>query len=156
MKKQNLLSILWCHITTFDPASIYQFKMLKLDSADILNLIMVLWRYEPTSNTLKDVTNLNSSTESSKYYLQTSYFYIYYLHCIITIIDNWQGPINISVLVSLYIWVIFHEHSTPLYHFHSLHRDLDIGGWIAADNSSLDIASSQARTGNHWLLSASC
>lgn len=82
MKKQNLLSILWCHITTFDPASIYQFKMLKLDSADILNLIMVLSRYEPTSNALKDVTNLNSSTGSSKYYLQTSLFYICYLHFI--------------------------------------------------------------------------
>lgn len=82
MKKQNLLTILWCHTTTFDLASINQFKMLKLDSADILNLIMVLSRCEPTSNALKDVTNLNSSTGSSKYYLQTSLFYICYLHCI--------------------------------------------------------------------------
>ena len=51
------------------------------------------------------------------------------------------------------IWVFFHEHSrftgqqgkgesiylTPLYHFHPLHRDLDISREITAESSPLHI-----------------
>ena len=58
------------------------------------------------------------------------------------------------------IWVFFHEHSrftgqqgkgegiylTPLYHFHPLHRRLDIGRAIAAGCSPLRIAGSRTRT----------
>ena len=67
------------------------------------------------------------------------------------------------------IWVLFHEHSqftgeqgkgegiylTPLYHFHPLHRHLDISRAIAAESSPLHIAGSRTRTGNLWLPSAS-
>ena len=67
------------------------------------------------------------------------------------------------------IWVFFHEHSrftgqqgkgegiylTTVYHFHPLHRHLDIRQVITAERLPLHIASSQTRTGNLWFLSAS-
>ena len=66
-------------------------------------------------------------------------------------------------------WVFFHEHSrftgqqergegiylTPLYHFHPLHRHLDIRRVIIAESSPLHIASSRTRTENFWSPSAS-
>ena len=67
------------------------------------------------------------------------------------------------------IWVFFHEHSqitglqgkgegislTPHYHFHPLHRHLDISRAITAESSPLHIASSRTQTGNLWFPSAS-
>ena len=67
------------------------------------------------------------------------------------------------------IWVFFHERSritglqgkgegislTPHYHFHPLHRHLDISWAITAENSPLHIVSSRTRTGNLWFPSAS-
>ena len=67
------------------------------------------------------------------------------------------------------IGVFFHEHSrstgqqgkgegiylTPLYHFHPLHRNLDISRAITAESSPLHIAGSRTRTGNVWFPSAS-
>ena len=67
------------------------------------------------------------------------------------------------------IWVFSHDHSritglqgkeegislTPHYHFHPLHRQLDISRAIAAESSPLHIACSRTRTGNLWLPSAS-
>ena len=44
---------------------------------------------------------------------------------------------------------------TPHYHFHPLHRHLDISQVITAQNSPLRIASSRTRTGNIWFRSAS-
>ena len=58
------------------------------------------------------------------------------------------------------IWVLFHGHSriiglqgkregiplTPHYHFHRLHRQLDISRAITAKSSPLHIASSRTRT----------
>ena len=66
-------------------------------------------------------------------------------------------------------WVFFHEHLritelqgkeegiplTPHYHFHPLHRHLDISWAIAAESSPLHIGSNRARTGNLWLPGAS-
>ena len=66
-------------------------------------------------------------------------------------------------------WVFSHEHSrftgqqgigeaislTPLYHFHPLHRHLDVSWAITAENSPLHIASSRTRTGNLCFPSAS-
>ena len=60
------------------------------------------------------------------------------------------------------IWILFHEHSritglqgkgegiplTPHYHFHPLHRHLEICRAITAGSSPLHIASSWTRTGN--------
>ena len=60
------------------------------------------------------------------------------------------------------IWVFFHKHSriiglqgkgegislTPQYHFHPLHRHLDISLPITAETSPLHIASSRTYTGN--------
>ena len=74
---------------------------------------------------------------------------------------------NINGLFS--IWAFFHDHSqftglqgkgegislTPHYHFHPLHRHVDISRAIAAESSPLHIASSLARTGNLWFPSAS-
>ena len=67
------------------------------------------------------------------------------------------------------IWVFFHEHSqitglqgkgegislTPHYHFHPLHRHLDISRAITAESSPPHIASSRTRTGDLWFPSAS-
>ena len=67
------------------------------------------------------------------------------------------------------ISLFFHEHSritelqgkgegiflTPHYHFHSLHRHLDISRTITAESSPLRIASSRARAGDLWFPSAS-
>ena len=62
------------------------------------------------------------------------------------------------------IWVFFHDHLrttglqgkregislTPHYHFHPLHRHLDINWVIATESSRLHIGSSRTRTGNLW------
>ena len=67
------------------------------------------------------------------------------------------------------IWVFFHEHSlftgqqekgegiflTPFYHFHPLHRHLDIGRAITTESSPLHIGSSRTGTGNLTFPSAS-
>ena len=39
---------------------------------------------------------------------------------------------------------------TPHYHFHPLHRHLDISQAITAESSPMHIASSRTRTGNLW------
>ena len=67
------------------------------------------------------------------------------------------------------IWIFSHDHSrttglqgkgerislTPRYHFHPLHRHLDISRAITAESSPLRIASSRNRTGNLWFPRAS-
>ena len=67
------------------------------------------------------------------------------------------------------IWVFFHEHSrftgqqgkaegiylTSLYHFHPLHRHLNISRVITAESSPLHVAGSQTQTGNLWFPSGS-
>ena len=67
------------------------------------------------------------------------------------------------------IWFFLHEHSrftgqqgkgeaislTPLYHFPSLYKHLDICRAITVENSSLHIAGSRTQTGNVWCPSAS-
>ena len=45
---------------------------------------------------------------------------------------------------------------TSPYHFHSLHRHLDISWAIAAESSPLHIGSCRTRTGSLWFPSASC
>ena len=45
---------------------------------------------------------------------------------------------------------------TPYYHFHPVHRHLDISRAITAESSPLHIGSSQTRTGNLWFPSVSC
>ena len=68
------------------------------------------------------------------------------------------------------IWVFFHKHSrmtglqgkeegislTPHYHFHPLHRHLDISQAIAVESSPLHIGSSQTQTGKLWFPRISC
>ena len=44
---------------------------------------------------------------------------------------------------------------TPHYHFHTLHRHLDISRAIAVEGSPLHIANNRNRTGNLWFPSAS-
>ena len=68
------------------------------------------------------------------------------------------------------ICVFFHNHSrttvlqgkgeeislTPHYHFHPLHRHLDISQAITVESSPLHIGSSRTWTRNLWFPSASC
>ena len=79
-----------------------------------------------------------------------------------------RSPLKVSFSF-FSMWVFFHEHSritglqgkregislTPHYHFHPLHRHLDISQAITAESSPLHIASSRTRTGNLWFPSAS-
>ena len=66
---------------------------------------------------------------------------------------------NMSIGVVLYFFSFTNVHDshdskgevvslTPLYHFHPLHRHLDISRAITAESSPLHIVSSRARTGN--------
>ena len=69
---------------------------------------------------------------------------------------------HITFFLFFFIWVFFHVHSritglqgkgegislTPHYHFHSLHRHLDISWAITAESSPLHIPSSRTRTRN--------
>ena len=75
--------------------------------------------------------------------------------------------LNIHIYFS--IWVFFHEHLritglqgkgegislTPHYHFHPLHRHLDISRAITAESSTLLVASKRTQTGNLWFPRAS-
>ena len=67
------------------------------------------------------------------------------------------------------IWVFFHNYSritglqgkgegislTPHYHFHPLHRYLDISRAVITESPTLHIDSSRTRAGNLWFLGAS-
>ena len=46
--------------------------------------------------------------------------------------------------------------TTPPFHFHLLHRQLDISWVITAESSTLHTASSQTQTRSLWCLSESC
>ena len=80
-----------------------------------------------------------------------------------------EGTSFRGIIFFFSIWVFSHEHSritglqgkgegislTPHYHFHPLHRHLDISRAITAESSPLHIASSQTRTGSLRFPSAS-
>ena len=71
--------------------------------------------------------------------------------------------------IFFFICIFCHEHSqftgqkgkgeaiswTPPYHFHRLHRLLEISGAIPAESSPLHITSSRSLNGNLWFLTAS-
>ena len=77
--------------------------------------------------------------------------------------------LNSKPLIFFSVWGFFYNHSqitglqdkgegislTPHYHFHPLHRHLDISRAITAESSPLHIGSSRTRTGNLWFPSAS-
>ena len=79
------------------------------------------------------------------------------------------APLKLSMYLFFPSWVYFHDYSritglqgkgedislTPHYHFHTLHRHLDISRVITTENSPLHIASSRTRIGNLWFPSAS-
>ena len=82
----------------------------------------------------------------------------------------WKAFLKLRRIFFLFsIWVFYHEHSQfpgqqgkgeaifliLFYHFHPLHRHLEIGQAITAESSLLYIASTRTRTGNPWLPSAS-
>ena len=89
--------------------------------------------------------------------------------CISRNCNNVQAVNVIKPTIFFSIWVFFHEHSrftgqqgkgegiclAPLYHFHPLHRHLDISRAITPESSPLHIAGSRTRTGNLWFPSAS-
>ena len=99
-----------------------------------------------------------------KVYVQCKYMSIYkvYIHRPIIVLC-----IHSHVFFS--IWVFVHTQSrftgqqgkgkgiyfTPLYHFHTFHRHLDISHLLAAEGSPLHIASSWTRARNLWSPSAS-
>ena len=85
-------------------------------------------------------------------------------------IASQPGPNQIPYeAVFFFCLVFFHEHSlitglqgkgegislTPQYHFHPLHRHLDVSRAITAESLPLHITSSRTRTGNLWFPSAS-
>ena len=77
---------------------------------------------------------------------------------------------NIYIYIYIFFYLVFfHEHSritglqgkgegislTPHYHFHPIHRHLDISRAITAESSPLHLGSSRTRTVNLWFPSAS-
>ena len=105
-------------------------------------------------------------------------------HLVYKFMCNWcnatcygsQKDNSLLELLSNLVWylffsicVFFHNHSwitelqergecislTPHYHFHPLHRHLDISRAITTECSPLHIGSSRTQTENLWLLSAS-
>ena len=82
---------------------------------------------------------------------------------------NTDLAVIIIIIIIFSSWFFFHEHSriaglqrkgkgisiTPHYHFHPLHRHLDISRAITAESSPLHIASSRTQTENFWFPSAS-
>ena len=103
----------------------------------------------------------------------TSFMHVHYLPIIFCSVKS-KGKQN-KLLISLIlkeskrlfffsIWGFFQEHLRfteqqekreaisliPLYHFHPLHRNIDISRAITAKCSSLHIASSRFRTRNLW------
>ena len=88
---------------------------------------------------------------------------------------NKRNPSRMIPMLSLkmsfffHLGFLFHEHSqitglqgkgegiplTPHYHFHPLHRRLDISRAITAESSPLHVASSRTQTSNLWFPSAS-
>ena len=82
-----------------------------------------------------------------------------------------QTKSNSKYLIGYFfsIWVFFHNHSRitrlqgkgedisliPHYHFHLLHRHLDISQTITAESSPPHISNSRTRTGNLWFPSVS-
>ena len=94
---------------------------------------------------------------------------LYILYIIYIIYIYYPDVIFVEKKFCFSIWVLFHEHSritglqgkgesislTPHYHFHPLHRHLDISREIAAESSPLHIASSRTRTWNLWFPSIS-
>ena len=84
--------------------------------------------------------------------------------------DFFNTDLAIIIIIIIFsIWFFFHEHSritglqgkgkgisiTPHYHFHPLHRHLDICRAITAESSPLHIASNRTQTENFWFPSAS-
>ena len=65
-----------------------------------------------------------------------------YLYCYLYYLDQYRGE---GEAISL----------TPHYHFHPLHRDIEISRAVPAESSPLHIASSRTRTGNLWFPSVS-
>ena len=108
-------------------------------------------------------------------YLQSRMYYCLYLlrltNCFKNICKTCYFPKRCGPLyyVFLYICAFFHEHSRftgqqgkgeatsliPLYHFHPLHRHLNISRLITAESSPLHLASKRTLTGNIWYPSAS-
>ena len=112
-------------------------------------------------NFLKRSTKLNLKKE--KKYLK--YFHKEFHHVLYHKLTNSSRLLLQGIRIFFFsIWVFFHEHSqitglhgkgegiplTPYYHFHPLHRHLDISRAITAQSSPLHIASSRTRTGNLW------
>ena len=122
------------------------------------------------------------SSQRTSVFLHLSSFSCYLMPCNRLVSVEWipSKPFKIAVtgaetdgqitkVTFFSIWVFFHEYSpftgqqgkgegiylTLLYHFHLLHRHLDISRAISAESSPLHIASSRDRTGNFWFPSAS-
>ena len=108
-------------------------------------------------NFLKRIIKLNLKKE--KKYLK--YFHKEFHHVLYHELTNNSRLLLQGIRILFSIFVLFHEHSritglhgmgeviplTPHYHFHPLHRHLDISRAITAENSPLHIASSRTWTG---------
>ena len=115
---------------------------------------------KPAQNLAKLVIRRIKFVWNKRTYCLRSWIYIKLIHLR-------QNANEIRIFFS--IWIFFHEHSqitglqgkgegislTSDYHFHPLHRYLDISRAITAGSSPLHVASSRARTGNLWFPSAS-
>ena len=97
-------------------------------------------------------------------YATSKWSIVFKYYFIISLIYCRIRSISLFFLFRFSIWVFFHEHSritllqgkgeriylTPHYHFHLLHRHLDISWVITAQSSPLHLASIPTQTRNLW------
>ena len=128
-------------------------------------LIKTLYQFVKSSFIALSTSLINSSNifQKNSVYLKT--FYLTQL----STIGFYILKKSLTSYFFFSIWFFFHELSritglqwkgegislTPHYHFHPLHRHLDISRTITAGSSPLHIASSRNQTGNLWFPNAS-
>ena len=111
---------------------------------------------------------LRATTLSLNDKIDHQHFYIHKIKIFFSLLVTTGLSVLLSWIDFFSIWVFFHNHLritelqgkgkgislTSHYHFHPLHRHLDINRAITAESSHLHIGSSRTRTGNLWFPSA--
>ena len=142
IKTYFLLHIFWLRSATLSRALIYFCKIFKEHSNYHLKFSRIILTNDKlpiATITLFLVSIFKTYSSVSK--TDVFFFYLGFLSWTFTNHRTAGEGVGISL--------------TPHYHFHPLHRHLDISRAITAESSPLHIASSRARTRNLWFLSAS-
>ena len=115
------------------------------------------------------LTQVFEELASKRYEKKPQSFKMLLKHALCSL-DTVINHLSFDVIIIIFsVWVFFHEHSritglqgkgegislSPHYHFHPLHRHLNISRAVTSESLPLRIASSRTRAGNLWFPSAS-